>query len=175
MIWNKFLSNIKQNPEDLGLSLGKKNHPLISDMFFAEYATNYHDFGESYMVITSDKTASAKIKQPNSVVGVTQLVAYLDVGFNTEEATEGFSPKLIQKVISDGQEFEELNIKLISAIKKTETVEIFFRSESYSLFALQVHQICFFEENEDTFALVGRPYLEKAHILKNSIIKESLH
>ena len=162
IIWAHFYSNIKATPQELGLDLGENNHLSILDTPFNLFSSNYLDIDQIYIVILNKQEALLKSKMPNSVTGISQIVAFLDTTLTLTEEKDLSGPFFSKFQIGE-KIFTELTIEAIKAIKCTQEVKLYVNTPSFDTSTLSHQQIIFHKPTEEP--AYGEHYARKCRNL----------
>lgn len=166
-MWDKFYNSVEGKPSDYGLSLGKKNYIAIIDTPFDLYLTSFHDFGSAYLKCLTPETAELSIYEKGNTLGISQIIAFLDVcTLPTEDELE---PTIISQFIVGNQMFTTLTKEAIYLIKINPKVIISLNLKNWGSDALCGFHFLFIEDS--TKVKLSEEYLERA---MNARIKYNL-
>jgi hypothetical protein len=168
--WTRFYSNINKSPKELGLDLGVFSCLAIRDTPFGLFYSNYFDLGQAYIVITDDESTIIKVKNPNDIIGITQIVAFIDTTMATDE--EGLSVPLFAGFIVGNTVYYSLTVEAVAAIKLNQRVEFIFNTPYFTINRMRCQQILFYKENEEP--VFGEDYIQKCHNIQIRFGKESV-
>ena len=166
MPWTTFESPIKKKPVELGLELGPKNCISILDVPFGYYVVKTHDLGAAYIQVCNSDSADLAVKKPSTTLGISQLIAFLDVVLNLDENV-CFTPKFFTSFEVGGKLFLELTEESIELIKTHGRVRAFFNKPEFIDVHLSMSQICFHQEEEEP--LWGEAYVDQSKILEERL------
>lgn len=144
------------------MDLGESDHLSILDTPFNLFCSNYLDVGQAYLVVINDKEALLKVKIRDSIVGITQMVALLDVTLNLNE--EDLSDPFFSSFQVGETTFCTLTVEAITAIKAYQQVRLFFNNPNFTAGMMNCQQIIFHRANEEPN--YGEAYAQKCRNLQ---------
>lgn len=167
VIWTTFLSNIKNTPNALGISLGTQDHVSILDVPFSLQCTKIHNLGHAYIeVLDNNQLKIAPISQ-NDPLGISQAIVITDVLLSLSSVEGSIDPSMITTLHIGEETFTELTERAIELFKIKQCLYADIDTDCYPGPALEGYQFVFHSKDEEPG--FGEPYIDRCMELQNQL------